>query len=93
MGGENGLASRMESFLNGYVGAGGSLQLRKDTIDESLVRVKESREDLKLRMESMEETLRAKYQALDSLVGQLQSRGNAVSAQLSNLHGFTRDND
>lgn len=93
MGGENGLASRMESFLNGYVGAGGSLQLRKDTIDESLVRVKESREDLKLRMESMEETLRAKYQALDSLVGQLQSRGNAVSAQLSNLPGFTRDSD
>jgi flagellar hook-associated protein 2 len=93
MGGENGLASRMETFLNGYVGAGGSLQLRKDTITESLDRVTESREDLKLRMESMEETLRAKYQALDSLVGQLQNRGNAVSAQLSNLPGFTRDND
>ncbi|WP_417440305.1 flagellar filament capping protein FliD [Idiomarina sp.] len=93
LGGENGLASRLDSFLEGYVSGGGSLELRKDTIDESLVRVKESREDLKLRMESMEETLRSKYQALDSLVGQLQSRGNSVSAQLANLPGFTRDND
>ncbi|MAA62321.1 UNVERIFIED_ORG: flagellar hook-associated protein 2 [Idiomarina abyssalis] len=92
-GGENGLASRMDSFLDGYVGGGGSLELRKDTINQSLDRVAESREDLKLRMESMEETLRAKYQALDSLVGQLQSRGNSVSAQLANLPGFTRDND
>ncbi|WP_417438304.1 flagellar filament capping protein FliD [Idiomarina sp.] len=92
-GGENGLASRMDSFLEDYVSGGGSLELRKDTINESLDRVKESREDLKLRMESMEETLRSKYQALDSLVGQLQSRGNSVSAQLANLPGFTRDND
>lgn len=93
LGGENGLASRLDSFLDDYVSGGGSLELRKDTINESLVRVKESREDLKLRMESMEETLRSKYQALDSLVGQLQSRGNSVSAQLANLPGFTRDND
>lgn len=93
LGGENGLASRLDSFLEGYVSGGGSLELRKDTIDESLDRVKESREELKLRMESMEETLRSKYQALDSLVGQLQSRGNSVSAQLANLPGFTRDND
>jgi flagellar hook-associated protein 2 len=44
-------------------------------------------------MESLRETLNSKYQALDSLVGQLQSRGNAVTAQLANLPGFTRDND
>jgi len=93
MGGENGLAARMESLIGGYVDGGGSLELRKDSINSSLDRVAESREELKLRMESMEETLRAKYQALDSLVGQLQSRGNAVSAQLDNLPGFTRNND
>ncbi|MCK7458053.1 flagellar filament capping protein FliD [Idiomarina aminovorans] len=93
LGGENGLASRLDSFLDGYVAGGGSLELRKDTINESLDRVTESREELKLRMESMEETLRSKYQALDSLVGQLQSRGDSVSAQLANLPGFTRDND
>ncbi|WP_286823483.1 MULTISPECIES: flagellar filament capping protein FliD [unclassified Idiomarina] len=92
-GGENGLASRMDSFLDGYVKGGGSLEMRKDSIDQSLDRVTKSREDLALRMESMEETLRAKYQALDQLVGQLQSRGNSVSAQLANLPGFTRNND
>jgi len=93
MGGENGLAARMDSFLNGYVKGGGSLEMREDSIDQSLDRVTKSREDLALRMESMEETLRAKYQALDQLVGQLQSRGNSVSAQLANLPGFTRNND
>jgi flagellar hook-associated protein 2 len=69
------------------------LQLRRDSINESLDRVEESRESLALRMESLRETLNSKYQALDSLVGQLQNRGNAVSAQLANLPGFTRDND
>ena len=93
IGGENGMASRMETLLDGYAGAGGSLQLRRDSINESLDRVEESRESLELRMESLRETLNSKYQALDSLVGQLQSRGNAVSAQLANLPGFTRDND
>jgi len=93
IGGENGMAARMETLLDGYVSAGGSLQLRRDSINESLDRVEESRESLELRMESLRETLNSKYQALDSLVGQLQSRGNAVSAQLANLPGFTRDND
>lgn len=93
LGGENGLASRLDSLLEGYVSGGGSLELRKNTINESLDRVKENREELKLRMESMEETLKAKYQALDQLVGQLQSRGNSVNAQLSSLPGFTSNND
>lgn len=93
IGGENGLAARMESLIGGYVDAGGSLESRKDSINSSLDRVAESREALELRMESMEETLRSKYQALDSLVGQLQSRGNSVSAQLANLPGFTSNND
>ncbi len=93
IGGENGLAARMETLLDGYVSAGGSLQMRRDSINESLDRVEESRESLALRMESLRETLNSKYQALDSLVGQLQSRGNAVTAQLANLPGFTRDND
>ncbi|RUO77040.1 flagellar filament capping protein FliD [Idiomarina seosinensis] len=93
LGGENGLASRMDTFLNGYVGAGGSLQMRRDSINDSLDRVSDSRESLQRRMESMEETLRSKYQALDSLVGQLRDRGDYVSAQLANLPGFTRDND
>lgn len=93
LGGENGLASRLDGLLNDYVSKGGSLDSRTDTINSSLDRVTESREELKLRMESMEETLRAKYQALDQLVGQLQSRGNSVSAQLSSLPGFTSNND
>lgn len=93
IGGENGMASRMETFLNGYVGSGGSLQMRRDSINDSLDRVSDSREALERRMESMEETLRSKYQALDSLVGQLRDRGDYVSSQLANLPGFTRDND
>ncbi|MAD62672.1 MULTISPECIES: flagellar filament capping protein FliD [Gammaproteobacteria] len=93
MGGENGLASRMDTLMNGYVGAGGSLQMRRDSINDSLDRVSDSREALARRMESMEETLRSKYQALDSLIGQLRDRGDYVSSQLSNLPGFTRDND
>jgi flagellar hook-associated protein 2 len=93
LGGENGLAAKLESFTETYVGAGGVLETRRDSINDSLDRVTENRETLARRMESLEETLRAKYQALDSLVGQLRDRGNYISAQLSNLPGFTRDND
>lgn len=92
LGGENGLAGRMDSFVDGYVKDGGSLDMREDSIDQGLERVTKSREDLALRMESMEETLRAKYQALDQLVGQLQSSGNSLSGQLANLPGFTSNN-
>lgn len=91
IGGEDGLAGRFDTALQTYVQSGGSLDARRDSIRESIDRVGESREALQRRLSGLEETLRSKYQALDSLVGQLRDRGNYVSSQLSNLPGFTRN--
>jgi len=93
LGGDNGLAGRFDTALQTYVQSGGSLDARRDSIRESIDRVGESREALQQRLEGLEETLRSKYQALDSLVGQLRDRGNYVNSQLSNLPGFTRNDD
>ncbi|HAE89411.1 MAG TPA: flagellar cap protein [Idiomarina sp.] len=91
--GENGLASRIEDYVNTYTSFGGSLQTRTDSLNNRLDRIDDQREQLGQRLDRLETSLRQKYAGLDSLLGQLQSTSNRLDQQLSNLPGFSRNKE
>ena len=91
--GENGLATRIEDYVDTYTSFGGSLQSRTDSLNNRLDRVDDQREQLGQRLERLENSLRQKYAGLDSLLGQLQSTSSRLDQQLSNLPGFSRSKE
>lgn len=82
---ENGVANKLNSILDGFVGTGGLLNTRTDGLQSSIDRLEDQREQLAVRLESVESRYRAQFSAMDVLVGQLQGIGNFLTQQLANL--------
>lgn len=88
--GDNGIASTLSAFLEGYTDTNGVFEEQKEIAQEQLDSVATQRSSFLERMESYEATLRKQFGAMDSLVGSMQRQGAYISQQLSNLPGFTR---
>jgi len=82
---ESGVANKLSSILDGFVGTGGLLNSRTDGLQSSIDRIEDQREQLAVRLESVESRYRAQFSAMDILVGQLQGIGNFLTQQLANL--------
>ncbi|WP_438971092.1 flagellar filament capping protein FliD [Methylophaga sp.] len=82
---ENGVANKLDTILDGFVGSGGLLNSRTEGLQSSIDRIDDQRERLAVRLESVEARYRAQFSAMDVLVGQLQGIGNFLTQQLSNL--------
>lgn len=82
---ENGLASRLDSVLESYAGAGGIIEARTQGLNASIESLEDDRERLGNRLEALEARYRAQFTAMDVLVGQLSSIGNFLSQQLANI--------
>lgn len=82
---ENGVASKLATVLDGFVGTGGLLDSRTEGLQSSIDRIEDQREQLAVRLESVEARYRAQFSAMDILVGQLQGIGNFLTQQLANL--------
>lgn len=82
---ENGVASKLATVLDGFVGTGGLLDSRTEGLQSSIDRIDDQREQLAVRLESVEARYRAQFSAMDILVGQLQGIGNFLTQQLANL--------
>lgn len=88
--GDNGLMSRMDKRISGYVETGGVLEQRIKGLTTTNSNVDEQRESLIRRTGQIEARLFKQFNAMDALVGQLNSTGDSIAQSLSNLPGFVR---
>ncbi len=82
---ENGVANKLATVLDGFVGTGGLLDSRTEGLQSGIDRIEDQREQLAVRLESVEARYRSQFAAMDILVGQLQGIGNFLTQQLANL--------
>jgi flagellar hook-associated protein 2 len=82
---ENGLAKSLGKTLENYVSFEGVLSSRTEGLQTRISSISDDRERLDRRLEGLEARYKAQFIAMDLLVGQLQSTGNYLAAQLANL--------
>lgn len=90
--GQKGLATRLDAKLKPYSDKGGILDLRDKGLRESDAKISKQREALAVRMASLEERLFKRWYAMDSMVAQLSSTSNSLTAMLDNLPGIMNNN-
>jgi flagellar hook-associated protein 2 len=83
--GPTGLATRLDGFLNGFLATDGVLPGRLSSVQASIDRLGNDREALSRRLESLEGRVRARFNALDGLLANLNTTSNFVQSQLANL--------
>jgi len=84
-GGSDGIAVRTDAVLDGFLRSGGLFDSRTEGIQGRVDGIEESREALNRRLEALEARYRAQFNALDSLLAELQSTSDFVSQQLANI--------
>ncbi|NNC65041.1 MAG: flagellar filament capping protein FliD [Gammaproteobacteria bacterium] len=85
---ESGLAVRLDSLLEPYLQTGGVLDARRDGFNASIEAINERREALQERLVAVEARLLRQFNALDSLLAELQSTSGFLQQQLDSLPGF-----
>ncbi|WP_296217188.1 flagellar filament capping protein FliD [Pseudomonas sp. UBA2684] len=88
--GDNGLMSRVDKRIGGFIQAGGVLEQRMTGLQSTLTDIDTQRETLARRVEMMQTRLFAQFNAMDALVGQLNQTSERLTQSLANLPGFVR---
>ena len=88
--GDTGLMNRLDGRINGYVQTGGLLEQRVSGLQETINSVDAQRENLTRRVEQMQARLYSQFNAMDSLVGQLNQTSEWLTQSLANLPGFVK---
>ncbi len=86
----DGYAVRIYDIADSYLQTGGALQTRTDGINAQIEDVGEQRLSLNARLAALQTRLLRQFNALDSLLGELNQTSNFLNQQLTNLPGFTR---
>lgn len=84
-GGEDGYATRFDTLIDSLVQTGGILDTRTQGLESQIDRIGDQREALNRRIATIEARYTAQFNALDSLLGQLNSTGEFLTQQLENL--------
>lgn len=80
-----GIAVAMTSLLDGFLDDDGILESRRDGIQTTVDRIADDRETLDLRMEALEARFRRQFNALDTLLANLQNTSSFLAQALENL--------
>lgn len=80
--GDNGLASKLDKMVTGFLSSKGAIAHREQTLQDQLETVKDQQSALDLRLEKLEKRYRSQFSALDILVQQLNQTGNFLGQQL-----------
>lgn len=83
--GDNGFATRLDASLKSFTASDGILASRTDGLRTELKGLGTQREALNFRMEGVEARYSKQFNALDTLLTQLNGTGSFLSAQLSSL--------
>lgn len=88
--GDSGLMARLDSKVEGFVKSGGILEQRMNGLQGTLKSVDLQREELNRRIEQIQTRLYSQYNAMDSLVGQLNQTSERLTQALASLPGFVK---
>ena len=81
----DGFATRLHTLTDDFLATNGVLESRTAGLDEAIDAITEERDDLNERLASLETRLLRQFNALDSLLAQLQSTSNFLTQQLATL--------
>ncbi|GAB5413237.1 MAG: hypothetical protein Cons2KO_08400 [Congregibacter sp.] len=81
----SGIAVALNGVLENFLGNNGLIELRTDGLQESVERIAEDREELNQRLEAIEARFRRQFNALDTLLANLQNTSNFLETQLANI--------
>lgn len=84
-----GFATRLFELTDSFLGTGGIIEVRTKGLNSSIEEYADQRTALNERLASLETRLLRQFNALDTLLGDLNSTGNFLNQQLNNLPGFT----
>lgn len=84
---ENGLANKLDSILEGYVGSSGIIDSKTSGLQSSIEDITDQRVALDRRLDALQSRLLSQFTALDTLVSSLTTTSNFLSTQLANLPG------
>lgn len=88
----DGFAVRLFDLTDGFLKSDGILDARTQGLETQIEGLNEDRVSLNERLASLETRLLRQFNALDSLLAQLNSTSNFLTQQLSNLPGTERPN-
>ncbi|MGR9116847.1 MAG: flagellar filament capping protein FliD, partial [Gammaproteobacteria bacterium] len=80
-----GLMERLDAVLGGLLDSDGSLVAKTEGLQKSLDLINEERLDLDDKIAKFEERLLSRFNAMDAMLGQIQSTGSFLSQQLASL--------
>jgi flagellar hook-associated protein 2 len=89
--GETGIAGRLDAMLDPYLASNGILDTRTKGFKATIGDIGEQREALEVRLQAVEARLLKQFNALDSLLAQLQTTSSYLDQQLKNLPGTLLD--
>lgn len=81
----SGVAVALNGVLENFLGTNGLIELRTDGLQSSVDSIAEDREELNLRLEAIEARFRRQFNALDTLLANLQNTSNFLTTQLANI--------
>jgi flagellar hook-associated protein 2 len=84
---DTGLAVKLDALVEPYLATQGVFDSRTASLRSSIDLINDRREALSLRLASLQERYMKQFNALDSLLAQLQSTSNFLAQQLGNLPG------
>lgn len=82
-----GVGSNIDEYLSGVLSAKGQLSGKVNGIKDHISDIAKQRKKLDARMAAYEQTLRMKFNSMDSIVGKLRSTGDYLTQQMANLSG------
>ncbi|WP_010482879.1 flagellar filament capping protein FliD [Pseudomonas sp. S9] len=88
--GDTGITGRLDSKVDGFVKNGGVLEQRMDGLQSTLTDIDNQKEDLNRRIESLQTRLYKQFNAMESLVTQLNQTSDRLTQSLEALPGFVK---
>lgn len=87
---QDGYAQRLDRLLSRYTDTGGIIDVRTEGYNTQIDRIGTQREALDRRIAAIEARYTAQFNALDTLLGELNSTGDFLSQQLATLPGMVK---
>lgn len=87
---DSGFGTRLFELTDGFLDTDGIIETRTQGLNTQIEGIADERESLNERLASLETRLLRQFNALDSLLAQLNSTSNFLAQQLSNLPGVER---
>lgn len=84
--GDNGLMTRLEQTLSGYMGTDGSVASREDRINQSLRDISDDRADLEVRLEQVQRYYQQQFLAMENLLASLNGTSQWLTNNLTSIN-------